>query len=112
IDHPTGTPQRPMSDEDISGKFRALADSVLEPARSQELLAALWRIDEAADVGKLMSLAGGVSEHAAKLRRFHRDADRAAHGHGLCTEPIASSGRVHCRACDSTAEDSDAGDSA
>jgi 2-methylcitrate dehydratase PrpD len=59
IDHPTGTPQRPMSDDDISGKFRALADGVLGAARSHELLAGLWRIDEVPEVGKLMSLAGG-----------------------------------------------------
>jgi len=59
IDHPTGTPQRPMSDDDISGKFRALAETVLQPGPRNELLASLWKIDEASDVKKIMSLAGG-----------------------------------------------------
>ncbi len=57
VDHPTGTPERPMSDEDISAKFRALADGVLPADQSEELLSALWAIDQVPDMRRVMELA-------------------------------------------------------
>lgn len=58
VDHPTGTPERPMSDDDISAKFRALSDGVLPWAQSEELLASLWGVEHVADFRDVMGLAG------------------------------------------------------
>jgi 2-methylcitrate dehydratase PrpD len=57
VDHPTGTPERPMSDDDISGKFRALSDGVLPAKASEELLASLWNLEGLADIRGLLRLA-------------------------------------------------------
>ena len=57
IDHPTGTPERPMSDEDISAKFRALAEGVLPAEQSGELLASLWKLEDVQNVASVMRLA-------------------------------------------------------
>jgi 2-methylcitrate dehydratase PrpD len=59
VDHPTGTPQRPMSDDDITAKFRGLAEGILPPAQSEELLGSLWKIEDVDNVADLMSLAAG-----------------------------------------------------
>jgi 2-methylcitrate dehydratase PrpD len=61
VDHPTGTPERPMSDDDISTKFRALHEGVLPPEQGEELLARLWDVERVADFGELMVLASGVT---------------------------------------------------
>ena len=58
VDHPTGTPERPMSDDQISAKFRGLAADVLPGQRSEELLSALWKLDEVPDMRSVMQLAG------------------------------------------------------
>jgi 2-methylcitrate dehydratase PrpD len=57
IEHPTGNPQNPMSDEQISEKFRALAGQVLPTAQSESLLRSLWAIDSEPSVGTVMPLA-------------------------------------------------------
>lgn len=57
VDHPTGTPERPMSDDDISAKFRALSDGVLPREQSEELLASLWNVDRIPDFRRVMALA-------------------------------------------------------
>lgn len=56
VDHPNGTPERPMSDEDISTKFRALSDGVLPLDQSEELMALLWDVEHVADFRNVMRL--------------------------------------------------------
>jgi 2-methylcitrate dehydratase PrpD len=54
IEHPTGNPQNPMSDGQISEKFRALAAHVLPAEQSSGLLERLWAIDKQPDVADVM----------------------------------------------------------
>jgi 2-methylcitrate dehydratase PrpD len=57
IDHPTGNPERPMTDDDISAKFRALADGILPRTQAEELLGALWNVEGSPNVRDVMRLA-------------------------------------------------------
>jgi len=50
IEHATGSPTKPMTDEALHTKYRALAGEVLPAQRVEDLLAAVWTLDEAADV--------------------------------------------------------------
>jgi 2-methylcitrate dehydratase PrpD len=59
VDHPTGTPERPMSDDDISTKFRALSEGILPRPQSETLLGALWGVDQVREFRDVMRLAGG-----------------------------------------------------
>lgn len=59
VDHLTGTPERPMSDAEISAKFRALSTDTLPHEQSERLLAALWDIEGVADFSEVMPLASG-----------------------------------------------------
>jgi 2-methylcitrate dehydratase PrpD len=61
VDHPTGTPERPMSDDDISAKFRALCADVLPRAQSEKLLSALWDIERIPNFSNVMRLASHES---------------------------------------------------
>ena len=45
-----GDPDAPLSDQDLSEKFIELTQPVLGEAASQKLLAALWRLEQCADV--------------------------------------------------------------
>ena len=45
-----GDPDAPLSDQDLSEKFTELTQPVLGEAASQKLLAALWRLEQCADV--------------------------------------------------------------
>ena len=45
-----GDPDAPLSDQDLSEKFIELTQPVLGEAASQNLLAALWRLEQCADV--------------------------------------------------------------
>ncbi|MBI4214233.1 MAG: MmgE/PrpD family protein [Chloroflexi bacterium] len=60
VDHPTGTPERPMSDEQIGAKFRGLAKGVLPDAQGEDLLSSLWKVDDLADVREVMQLASAA----------------------------------------------------
>jgi hypothetical protein len=51
-----------MSDEDVNGKFRDLAGGLLEPGRRDALLAALWDVDKAALIGKILDLTKVTSD--------------------------------------------------
>jgi 2-methylcitrate dehydratase PrpD len=53
VDHATGAPENPMTDEALSEKFRALAAPTLGKERTEKLLSELWRLDEAARVSDL-----------------------------------------------------------
>jgi 2-methylcitrate dehydratase len=61
VDIPIGDAQRPMSEEDVREKFRALAADLLSPSRAEEIIAivdALERLDRIADLTALL-----VNEH-------------------------------------------------
>jgi len=56
VDHAKGSPQNPMSDEEIVSKFRANAEGVLDKTRQDEIIDATWRFDELEDIEKYMSM--------------------------------------------------------
>jgi 2-methylcitrate dehydratase len=51
-----GHAQRPLSDEEIELKFRALAESVLGKKRADAVLEKAWRLEKLADIGELLGL--------------------------------------------------------
>jgi 2-methylcitrate dehydratase len=54
--YPKGHARNPMSDADVEAKFAGLTDGLLAPGRRDALLEALWNIDRATDVGKVIEL--------------------------------------------------------
>lgn len=56
VEHATGSPQNPMSDEALETKYRALATEVLPEAQAEELLAAVWGLEQAPNVGDVARL--------------------------------------------------------
>ncbi len=56
VDHAKGSPQNPMTDEELVAKFRANADGVVDTARQDAIIEATWGIDQAAGVGDYMKL--------------------------------------------------------
>ena len=57
IEHAIGSLQRPMSDADLEAKFRSMSNPILGAAQTQSLLAACWRLGDAANVHELARLA-------------------------------------------------------
>ncbi len=57
VDAFLGSPDRRMSDNQLSDLFRASAGDLLPPGRADAILEATWRLDAAPDVRGLMSLA-------------------------------------------------------
>ena len=51
-----GQPKNPMSDKEIEEKFRRLAEPVLEPGQTSQILERLWHLDEVRDLGELLTL--------------------------------------------------------
>lgn len=47
VEHATGSPGNPMSDETLQVKYRTLAGEVFDAARVEALFDAVWRLDEA-----------------------------------------------------------------
>ncbi|MBX9903852.1 MAG: MmgE/PrpD family protein [Burkholderiales bacterium] len=56
VAHATGSPDNPVTDVQLERKFRELAGSVLPKARVRRLLAALWQLEQVADVGEIIKL--------------------------------------------------------
>jgi len=56
VDHAKGSPQNPMSDEEIIAKFRANAGGVVSSHRMDEIIQATWAFDEIEDIGMYMRL--------------------------------------------------------
>jgi len=56
VDHAKGSPQNPLSDDELIAKFRANCDGVLDTARQDEIIAATWAFDECDDVREYMKL--------------------------------------------------------
>jgi 2-methylcitrate dehydratase len=59
VDYHKGHYKNPMSEAEIEAKFRPLAASVLQSAQTDRLLAALWRLEEQANIHELMALTVG-----------------------------------------------------
>jgi 2-methylcitrate dehydratase PrpD len=53
VEHALGTLQRPMSDADLEAKFRALADGILTPQQSDELIRLCWAVGTLPDAGAI-----------------------------------------------------------
>lgn len=56
VDYAKGSPQNPMSDEEIVAKFRANAEGVVSEARQDEIIQATWDFDAVMDLGEYMEL--------------------------------------------------------
>ena len=53
-DHNKGTPDNPMSDDELSAKFLDLATPVLGESASGDILDRLWRLEEVDDIAELV----------------------------------------------------------
>ncbi len=56
VDAFLGSPGRRMTDAELADIFRAQAEGILPNGRADQILAAVWGLDEAPGVGSLMSL--------------------------------------------------------
>lgn len=56
VDHAKGSPENPMSDDEIVAKFRANASAVLTPEKQDRLIKATWGLEDFADIGEYMRL--------------------------------------------------------
>ncbi len=56
VDIPLGHPRHRMSDREVEDKFRRLASGRLDRSRIAELLDLVWALDQAKDLGKLITL--------------------------------------------------------
>jgi 2-methylcitrate dehydratase len=56
VDHAKGSPQNPMSDEEIISKFRANSASVLNQEGQDRVIDLTWRFDELEDLTEYMEL--------------------------------------------------------
>jgi 2-methylcitrate dehydratase PrpD len=57
VEHAIGSLRNPMSDAQLEGKFHGLADQVIGAAATGRLIAACWKVGDAADLRKLAKLA-------------------------------------------------------
>jgi 2-methylcitrate dehydratase PrpD len=53
IEHALGSRERPMTDDDLSEKFRGLADDILGEERSARLLDAAWSLEQLSDAAEI-----------------------------------------------------------
>ncbi len=56
VDHAKGSPQNPMSDDEIIAKFRANAEGVVSSKRQDDIIRATWAFDKIDDLGDYMRL--------------------------------------------------------
>ena len=56
VEHATGSPGNPMTNETLETKYCDLATEVFDQGRADELLAAVWALDTAADVSEVARL--------------------------------------------------------
>lgn len=56
VEHATGSPDNPMTNEALETKYRDLATEVFDRSRADDLLAAVWALDTAADVSEVVRL--------------------------------------------------------
>ncbi len=56
VEHSTGTPENPMSDEQVEAKFRGLALEVLPRDQVDRVTELLWNLEKVSDARELVSL--------------------------------------------------------
>jgi 2-methylcitrate dehydratase len=56
LDYPKGDPRNPLTDGEIEEKFAALAEGVLSDGAQKKLKHAIWNLEKAGAVSKLMAL--------------------------------------------------------
>ena len=56
LDYPKGDPRNPLSDAEVEEKFAALAEGVLSEGAQKKLKNAIWNLEKAGSVSKLMAL--------------------------------------------------------
>jgi 2-methylcitrate dehydratase PrpD len=54
VEHATGSPQNPLTDERLAEKFMTLASTNLGEAKAKDLLDRLWHLDEASSIAGLI----------------------------------------------------------
>jgi 2-methylcitrate dehydratase len=54
--YPKGHIRNPMTDQEVEAKFLGLCQGVLKPDQCRQALAALWRLEEIQDVGRVLDL--------------------------------------------------------
>lgn len=59
VDHAKGSPENPMSDDDVVAKFRANAATMLTPEKQRQVIEATWSLEDFADIGDYMQLLVG-----------------------------------------------------
>ncbi|MGH7847335.1 MAG: MmgE/PrpD family protein, partial [Candidatus Binatia bacterium] len=59
VEHPTGSPERPMSDAQVEAKFRALTAESLSKDAGERLLDASWQLEKVADIRDVANLIRG-----------------------------------------------------
>jgi hypothetical protein len=57
VEHAIGSLERPMSDQDLEGKFHTLADPVIGAGRVSKLIEACWKMGSAKDVRAVVDAA-------------------------------------------------------
>lgn len=58
VPHCTGSPQNPMSDNQLESKYRAIANEVIGTSQTESLLSAVWHLPEERNARQTIVLAG------------------------------------------------------
>ncbi len=56
VDHAKGSPENPLSDDELIAKFRANAEGVMDKERQDAIIAATWDFEQCPDVNQYMKL--------------------------------------------------------
>jgi len=56
VDYHKGHPKNPMSDQDVEEKFHRLTRRILDKNRARRILDAVWNLEKAKDVSKVVSM--------------------------------------------------------
>jgi 2-methylcitrate dehydratase PrpD len=57
VNHALGTLENPMSDKQLEGKFRSLAEGILSPAKIDGAVDQLWHLSKVSSVGAILEAA-------------------------------------------------------
>ena len=82
LDFPKGDPRNPLTDAEIEEKFRALAEGVLTKKAQDKLIAAIWDLENAGSLGKLMRLMK-ADVGAKRPPRSHGDTEESRQVRGI-----------------------------
>jgi 2-methylcitrate dehydratase len=80
LDFPKGDPRNPLTDQEVEEKFAALADGVLSTGAQRKLKDAIWNLENADSVTKVMALMrADIQKETAKIgsqERLRMDAKK------------------------------------